>query len=71
MKKEDWFGVAYVSIWVIIWGTFGSLIDYPLLINNIYEASSLGQLTTFLVTAIISITIAVALFSFFSKKLLK
>jgi len=24
----------YISVWVIIWGTFGSFIDYPLYKNK-------------------------------------
>ena len=26
----------YISLWVIIWGTLGSFIDYPLYKNKIY-----------------------------------
>ena len=29
--------ILYISIWVIIWGTLGSLIDYPLYKNKIIE----------------------------------
>ena len=45
----------YISAWVIIWGTLGSLIDYPLYKNNIYEVESIYQYLTFTITAIISI----------------
>ncbi|KGG11962.1 MULTISPECIES: hypothetical protein [Prochlorococcus] len=68
MKKEDWLGISYVSIWVIIWGTLGSLIDYPLLQKNIYAAGSTGQYSTFTITALISIVIGAQLFSNFMNK---
>ena len=45
----------YISVWVIIWGTLGSLIDYPLYKNKIYLEGSLYQYLTFIITAIISI----------------
>ena len=47
--------VLYISVWVIIWGTLGSLIDYPLYKNNIYLEGSIYQYITFTITAIISI----------------
>ena len=47
--------ILYISAWVIIWGTFGSFIDYPLYKNNIYQEGSLYQYLTFALTAIISI----------------
>ncbi len=62
MSRKDWIGIAYVSTWVIIWGTFGSLIDYPLLQKSIYNAGSIGQLTTFSLTAIICIIMAIIIF---------
>ena len=45
----------YVSVWVIIWGTLGSLIDYPLYKNKIYLEGSIYQYLTFTVTAMLSI----------------
>ena len=45
----------YISAWVIIWGTLGSFIDYPLYKNNIYLEGSIYQYLTFIITAIISI----------------
>ncbi len=45
----------YISVWVIIWGTVGSLIDYPLYKNKIYLEGSIYQYLTFTFTAIISI----------------
>tara|TARA_B100000941_G_C28295920_1_gene443999 strand:- start:444 stop:656 length:213 start_codon:yes stop_codon:yes gene_type:complete len=45
----------YISLWVIIWGTVGSLIDYPLYKNNIYPEGSIYQYLTFAFTAFLSI----------------
>tara|TARA_S200000501_G_scaffold298899_1_gene285514 strand:- start:668 stop:880 length:213 start_codon:yes stop_codon:yes gene_type:complete len=45
----------YISVWVIIWGTLGSIIDYPLYKNKIYLEGSIYQYLTFIITAIISI----------------
>jgi len=57
--------ILYISIWVIIWGTFGSVIDYPLYKNKIYLEGSIYQYLTFTITAIISIISA----KFFYKKI--
>jgi len=54
----------YISVWVIIWGTLGSLIDYPLYKNKIYLEGSIYQYLTFAITGIISIFFA----KFFYKK---
>ena len=54
----------YISLWVIIWGTIGSFIDYPLYKNKIYLEGSIYQYHTFTITAIISILCA----NFFYKK---
>jgi len=50
--------ILYISLWVIIWGTLGSLIDFPLYKNNIYLEGSIYQYLTFTITAILSIIIA-------------
>ena len=55
----------YVSAWVIIWGTLGSFIDYPLYKNNVYSEGSIYQYLTFSITAIISIMSA----NYFYKKI--
>ena len=55
----------YISVWIIIWGTFGSLIDFPLYKNKIYLEGSIYQYLTFTVTAVISIISA----KFFYKKI--
>tara|TARA_B100001109_G_scaffold198921_1_gene165585 strand:- start:461 stop:673 length:213 start_codon:yes stop_codon:yes gene_type:complete len=52
----------YISVWVIIWGTLGSLIDYPLYTNKIYLEGSLYQYLTFAITAIFSIICAKLLY---------
>ena len=57
-------GFLYTSVWVIIWGTLGSIIDYPLYKNKIYLEGSIYQYITFTITAIISIISA----KFFYKK---
>ena len=57
--------ILYISIWVIIWGTLGSFIDYPLYKNKIYLEGSLYQYLTFSITAVISIISA----KFLSKKI--
>tara|TARA_B100000674_G_C37111064_1_gene588992 strand:+ start:118 stop:330 length:213 start_codon:yes stop_codon:yes gene_type:complete len=46
--------ILYISAWVIIWGSIGSLIDYPLYKANIYNEGSLWQYLTFTITGIIS-----------------
>ena len=48
----------YISVWVIIWGSIASLIDFPLLQNNVYKEGELYQYLTFSITAFISIIIA-------------
>ncbi len=71
MNKKYWVGFIYVSIWVIIWGSLGSLIDYPLLQKDIYLAGSLGQITTFLVAGIASSIVATILFRKLPKNLIE
>ena len=56
--------ILYISAWVIIWGSIGSLIDYPLYKNKIYLEGSIYQYFTFTITAIISIICA----NFYYKK---
>ena len=57
--------ILYISIWVIIWGTLGSFIDYPLYKNKIYSEGSIYQYLTFSITAVISMIGA----KFLSKKI--
>ena len=55
----------YISVWVIIWGSIGSFIDYPLYKNKIYLEGSIYQFLTFTMTAMISFICA----KFFYKKI--
>ena len=55
----------YISVWVIIWGTVGSFVDFPLYKNKIYLEGSIYQYHTFTITAVISIVSA----KFFYKKI--
>ena len=41
-------GVTYVSVWVVIWGTVASLMDWLLLTGEVYETASSGQVVTFI-----------------------
>ena len=50
MNKKNFKGIIYVSCWIVIWGTIGSLIDFPLLKANIYIEGSIWQLLTFVIT---------------------
>ena len=67
MSKKTLVGVSYVSIWVIIWGTIGSLIDFYFL-QNTYLPGSLGQFLTFIITAFISSIAAVYMFPTINNK---
>jgi len=49
--------ILYISSWIIIWGSFGSLIDYPLYKAEIYSEGSIWQYLTFAITGIISFLI--------------
>ena len=55
----------YISVWVIIWGTIGSLVDFPLYKNKNYLEGSIYQYLTFTISAVISIISA----KFFYKKI--
>jgi len=65
--NKNLFGFIYVSVWVLIWGTIGSLIDFPLLQIDLYNSGSLGQASTFTIVAIISTVCGVKFFSNFQK----
>ncbi len=49
--------ILYISVWVIIWGSVGSLIDYPLYKAEIYSEGSLWQYLTFTITGLLSFLI--------------
>lgn len=54
-------GVAYVSVWVLLWGTAASLADYVLLERGAYEAGTAGQAITFLSYGVAAVVLAVRL----------
>lgn len=54
-------GVAYVSAWVLIWGTAASIADAVLLGRSAYESGSSGQAVTFVSYGIASVVLAVRL----------
>ena len=69
MNKKTLVGGSYVSAWVIIWGTLGSLIDFYFL-QNTYLPGSIGQFSTFIITAFISSIIAIYMFPIINNKFL-
>tara|TARA_B100001063_G_scaffold155845_1_gene145403 strand:- start:3235 stop:3462 length:228 start_codon:yes stop_codon:yes gene_type:complete len=40
--------VIYVSVWVVIWGTASSMVDWLLLHADLYQEGSFGQIATFI-----------------------
>tara|TARA_Y100000746_G_scaffold108905_1_gene93134 strand:- start:486 stop:698 length:213 start_codon:yes stop_codon:yes gene_type:complete len=67
MNKKTLVGVSYVSAWVIIWGTVGSIIDFYFL-QNTYLPGSSGQFLTFIITAAISSIAAIYMFPTINNK---
>ena len=67
MNKNTVIGISYVSAWIIIWGTIGSLIDFYFL-QETYLPGSLGQFSTFIITALLSSIIAVYIFPTINNK---
>ena len=67
MNKKTLVGVSYVSSWIIIWGTIGSLIDFYFL-QNTYLPGSLGQYLTFTITAFVTSIVAVYVFPTINNK---
>ncbi len=67
MNKKTLVGLSYVSAWVIIWGTVGSIIDFYFL-QNTYLPGSLGQFLTFIITAAISSIAAIYMFPTINNK---
>ena len=67
MNKKTLVGISYVSAWVIIWGTIGSLIDFYFL-QNTYLPGSIGQFATFIITALLSSIIAIYVFPTINSK---
>ena len=54
-------GIAYVSVWVMLWGTASSLADFVLLQRGIYETGTTGQGITFAAYGIAAVVLAVRL----------
>ena len=69
MNKKTLVGISYVSAWIIIWGTIGSLIDFYFL-QNTYLPGSLGQFLTFIISAFVSSVAAVYIFPAINKRFL-
>jgi len=69
MKKKTFIGISYVSSWIVIWGTIGSLIDFYFL-QNTYLPGSTGQFLTFIITAIASSVAAIYIFPTINKRFL-
>ena len=67
MNKKTLVGVSYVSAWIIVWGTVGSLIDF-LFLQNTYLPGSIGQFATFIITAFLSSIIAIYIFPTINNK---
>ena len=60
-------GVAYVSVWVVLWGTASSLADFVLLQRGAYETCDTGQAVTFASYGIAAVVLAVRLSARFLK----
>ena len=69
MKKKELAAIIYISILIIIWGSIGSLIDFPLLQANIYSAGSIGQILTFSISGLIFTLIGIKIFPIFINRL--
>ena len=52
-------GIAYVSIWVVLWGTAASIADTLLLQRGAYEADGAGQAITFSSYGIAAVVLAI------------
>ena len=51
-------GIAYVSVWVVIWGTVASLMDWMLLTGDVYATGSSGQAITFIAYGAATVVLA-------------
>ncbi|MEO1003885.1 MAG: hypothetical protein AAFX65_12350 [Cyanobacteria bacterium J06638_7] len=54
-------GVAYVSVWVLLWGTAASVADLVLLERGAYTAGSAGQVLTFASYGMAAVVLALRL----------
>jgi hypothetical protein len=60
-------GVAYVSVWVVLWGTAASIADAVLLERGAYATGTAGQAITFASYGIAAVVLAVRLSGRFLK----
>jgi TM2 domain-containing membrane protein YozV len=60
-------GIAYVSVWVMLWGTAASLADFVLLERGAYIAGTPGQVITFASYGAASVVLAIRLAGRFLK----
>lgn len=60
-------GIAYVSVWVLLWGTAASLADFVLLERGAYAAGTSGQAITFVSYGVAAVVLAVRLSGRFIK----
>ena len=60
-------GIAYVSVWVVLWGTAASLADFVLLARGASATGTLGQAITFASYGIAALVLAVRLSGRFLK----
>ena len=51
-------GITYVSVWVVLWGTVASLMDWMLLTGEVYEIGTSGQALTFITYGAASVVMA-------------
>ena len=51
-------GISYVSVWVVIWGTVASLMDWMLLTSEVYSSGSSGQAVTFIAYGAATVVLA-------------
>ncbi len=60
-------GIAYVSVWVMLWGTAASLADFVLLERGAYATGTAGQAITFASYGLAAVVLAVRLSGRFLK----
>ena len=51
-------GIVYVSVWVVIWGTIASLMDWMLLTGEVYASGTPGQAVTFIAYGAATVVLA-------------
>ena len=51
-------GIVYVSVCVVVWGTVASLMDWMLLVEEVYSEGTSGQLFTFIAYGAATVVLA-------------